>query len=220
MILFVPLVALIVFSLVMNIYIPLQVSHVRNIPSLAFVESWAPTLDFCASSVIDFWLSFSLIYCLAKSGKRLDWADTGAVVLAAYALNTGIIASVFSLLPLITFAAMPDNLIFFAFKIVLTGLYVNSFLAMLNSRHYFQRPEALVRVSLPQGTMAYDRGIHHGTRPSHPVPTITDAPHDCTINEAGLPLFKPKNSSSGHSPHDIQLLEVKVGKEEHQDRGD
>jgi len=78
-------------------------------------------------------------------------------VLAAYALNTGIIASFFSLTCIIAYILMPRNLIFLALKIVLTGLSVNSFLAMLNARFYFQRSEGLVNVSLPQVIM-YEHG--------------------------------------------------------------
>lgn len=210
---FIPVGALIAFCLAMNIYVPFQLSFVENIPALANINfPWAVILDFSASSIIDFVLSLSLIYCLAKSGKKLDWADKSATVVAAYVLNTGIIASIFSLFCIVIYVVMPNNLIFFAFKIVLTGLYINSFLAMLNSRFYFQRGDGLVNVSLPHGNvMMYDHGSH-GTRASHALQSAVT--NGATINEVGLPLFKPKRSLNDLRPGDMQLVEVKVTKEE------
>jgi len=219
------LVMLLMLSIAMNIYIPIQIAKVKNIISLGFVTyHWAVTLDFSTSSAIDFLLSTSLIYSLAKFGKRLEWAETTLTVLAAYALNTGIIASFFSLTCIMAYVLMPKDLIFFALKIVLTGLYVNSFLAMLNARFYFQRSEGLVNVSLPQVIM-YEHGGGGQARasrydhrslgpPRAPRMTQTEDTHNATINEAGLPLFNSKHASDEPTANSIQLLEVKVTKEE------
>ncbi|KAF8067703.1 hypothetical protein FPV67DRAFT_1151719 [Lyophyllum atratum] len=139
-------------------------------------------------------------------------AETSAVVLAAYALNTGIIASIFSLICIALYPAMPDNL-FFASKIVLTGLYVNSFLAMLNARFYFQRSDGFVNVTLPHGSVImYDHAAQQATRA--PRQMQQESTNNATINEVGLPLFKPRHGSGELPSSGIQLMEVKVTKEE------
>jgi len=44
--------------------------------------------------------------------------------------------------------------------------------------------------------------------------TQTEDTPNATINEAGLPLFNPKHASDEPKANSIQLLEVKVMKEE------
>ncbi|KAK7677728.1 hypothetical protein QCA50_019280 [Cerrena zonata] len=51
-----------------------------------------------------------------------------------YAINTGVLTSAISLTCLILYDIMPDNFIFMGFYFVLSKLYVNSFLAALNTR--------------------------------------------------------------------------------------
>ncbi|KAG6829456.1 hypothetical protein H0H87_011373 [Tephrocybe sp. NHM501043] len=119
---------------------------------------------------------------------------------------------------------MSDGLIFVALRIVLAGLYINSFLAMyvtvnsnstlqlkltflrLNARYYFQRSEGRVNVTLPhEGVYLYSNGDYASR-----IPSGNDTSNNVTINEAGLPLFKP---SEVKQVTDIKLLEVKVTKE-------
>ncbi|KAG6906298.1 hypothetical protein DXG01_014686 [Tephrocybe rancida] len=59
----------------------------------ALTMKWAVILDFGTTSLIDFILCILLIYALAKVGRKLDWTDTSAIVVAAYAVNTGAIAA-------------------------------------------------------------------------------------------------------------------------------
>ncbi|KAG6915161.1 hypothetical protein DXG01_012956 [Tephrocybe rancida] len=202
-------IALIVLNLALNIYLPFKLAQApvfRDILHPPF--GWLVILDFAIASLIDLVLCLLLIYALAKVGKKLDWTDTNFMVIAAYVINTGAIAALFSLSTLLSYIFMPTNLIFLACKVVLTTLYVNCLFAMLNARFYFQRSEGLVSVALPHGSVfMYENG-----GPASRIQATTDVSNHVTINEAGLPLFKAKNEVN-HT-QDIQLLEVKVTKEQ------
>ncbi|EEB89229.1 hypothetical protein MPER_12699 [Moniliophthora perniciosa FA553] len=178
---------------------------VRNLEALSKVDfAWAVKLDFSATSLIDFTLSIALVHSLAMSGKRLDWTDKNLDVILAYALNTGILASFFSLTCPIVYSLMPNNLIFLCLRIILTGLYVNSLLAMLNARYYFQKSEDLATSGInaaPSQTSVlvyngrgFDRQLHSAASSSN-----TKA----TINEIGLPLFQPREASHHRANNSI-----------------
>ncbi|KAG6817699.1 hypothetical protein H0H93_007046, partial [Arthromyces matolae] len=101
-----------------------------------------------------------------------------------------------------------DNLIFFALRVVLTGLYVNSFMAMLNARYYFQTTDGLVPITLPHGSIyLYGPRVPQNHFPLAGAPSRNR--NDTTINEAGLPLFETKDPL-----REIHKLEVKVTKEQ------
>ncbi|KAH0581799.1 hypothetical protein H2248_011481 [Termitomyces sp. 'cryptogamus'] len=104
---------------------------------------------------------------------------------------------------------MPENLMFFAFRVVLCGFYVNSFLAMLNARFYFQRAEGLVNVALPHGSVIVYENANR-------MPAAAGTSNNVTINEAGLPIFMPKDEAG--QLREIQLMEVKVTKEQTESR--
>ncbi|KAG5732274.1 hypothetical protein E4T56_gene11381 [Termitomyces sp. T112] len=211
--LFAPVVPLILVGLALNIYIPLKIKQVKHFPDLLTVSfHWAVVLAFTSSSLVDFLLCLALIYALAKAGTRLDWADTNAAVIAAYALNSGAVATAFSFLSLIVYLLIPTNFLFFALRMVLSGIYVNSFMAMLNARFYFQRPEGLVNVTLPHGSVIV---YNNGGYANHGAPAAGTSNH-VTINEAGLPIFKPKTETGQLT--EIQLMEVKVTKEQTETR--
>ncbi|KAG0698364.1 hypothetical protein DFH29DRAFT_941402 [Suillus ampliporus] len=56
----------------------------------------------------------------------------------AYTINTGCVTSIFSIATVIACAAMLRNFIFLGIEFLVTKLYVNSYLALLNARYYFE----------------------------------------------------------------------------------
>ncbi|KAI3615728.1 QCR6 subunit6 of the ubiquinol cytochrome-c reductase complex [Moniliophthora roreri] len=193
--------------------IPLRVSQVPTIGGLSNVDfAWAVKLDFSATSLIDFILSIALVHNLAKPGKRLDWTDKSLDVILAYALNTGILASFFSLTCPIVYSLMPDNLVFLCLRIILTGLYVNSLLAMLNARYYFQKSDDLSTgpINAPSQTSVLVYNGRGFNRQLHS--TASSSSNKATINEIGLPLFQPREERN-KVDSSIQLMEVKVTKD-------
>lgn len=58
--------------------------------------------------------------------------------LIVYFIGISTLSSVFALLNLVTWVAMPNNVIFVIFHSVISKLYVNSLLVTLNSRQQFR----------------------------------------------------------------------------------
>ncbi|KAF5381703.1 hypothetical protein D9615_005604 [Tricholomella constricta] len=68
---------------------------------------------------------------LTEGTKRTDSLIN---ILMAYAVNTGLIVAIDAALGMITYAVMPNNFIFLGFYLLLSKLYLNSYLATLNAR--------------------------------------------------------------------------------------
>uniref|UniRef100_A0A0W0FSG2 DUF6534 domain-containing protein n=1 Tax=Moniliophthora roreri TaxID=221103 RepID=A0A0W0FSG2_MONRR len=172
------------------------------------------------SIIIDLIISLSLMYGLSKFGNKLGWTDSNFIFIVAYMVNTGALATLFcvsSFIPYLvkSLTGAKENNECITFKIIHTGLYLNSFLAMMNARHYFQRsdsnepprePISVIPPTLPTGRRSgnyasSDLRNHFG--PSR---------RDETINEAGLPLFKP--AANVHLvQEEFKMLEIKVDTE-------
>ncbi|KAJ7624395.1 hypothetical protein FB45DRAFT_82585 [Roridomyces roridus] len=108
--------------------------------------SWALEGSFSASTAIDVLISVAMCFYLRKSksttGQRSGSAGSEHQLalnsrisgLIQYTLSCGIFTSACSLACLFTFVLMPNNLIFLALTFILTRLYVNSYVAMMNAR--------------------------------------------------------------------------------------
>lgn len=74
--------------------------------------------------------------CYFLRGLKTGYSKDDSLVnrMTLYAINTGVLTSAVSLACLILYDLMPDNFIFMGFYFVLSKLYVNSFLATLNTR--------------------------------------------------------------------------------------
>ncbi|KAG2355651.1 hypothetical protein BDR07DRAFT_1364994 [Suillus spraguei] len=99
---------------------------------------WATYMALAAITFADIVIASSLCYLLATSRTGFSSTDSWITKLMAYIINTGCLTSVCSLTAMITCAAMPHNFVFLAIEFLLAKVYVNSFLALLNARHYMQ----------------------------------------------------------------------------------
>ncbi|OJA19687.1 hypothetical protein AZE42_06943 [Rhizopogon vesiculosus] len=101
----------------------------------------------------------------------------------AYTINTGCLTSVFSIAGIITCAVMPQTFIFLGIEFWIAKLYINSFLALLNARHYLQtKPDA---VSLSK------YHVHHGIyRPELRV----NVPQDENLKISREDVFNSKHA--------------------------
>ncbi|KDR69561.1 hypothetical protein GALMADRAFT_145313 [Galerina marginata CBS 339.88] len=77
----------------------------------------------------------SLSYYLHTSRSGIERTDTLINKLMAYAINNGILTSLFDIIVLTFDTVEPNNLIFLAIFQVVGNLYTNSMMATLNSRH-------------------------------------------------------------------------------------
>ncbi|ESK85250.1 hypothetical protein Moror_11372 [Moniliophthora roreri MCA 2997] len=171
---------------------------------LWFITLQSPAKDWTGEPV-SHEVSWDELTVSFRTDKSLD-------VILAYALNTGILASFFSLTCPIVYSLMPDNLVFLCLRIILTGLYVNSLLAMLNARYYFQKSDDLSTgpINAPSQTSVLVYNGRGFNRQLHS--TASSSSNKATINEIGLPLFQPREERN-KVDSSIQLMEVKVTKD-------
>ncbi|KAI0311299.1 hypothetical protein OF83DRAFT_770714 [Amylostereum chailletii] len=73
--------------------------------------------------------------------KRSGWKSTDTLVnkIVLYSIATGAITSVFDILILVCYLAMPNNLVYLCMFNFINNLYANSLLAMLNARDSFNK---------------------------------------------------------------------------------
>ncbi|KAJ7493960.1 hypothetical protein FB451DRAFT_1215769 [Mycena latifolia] len=126
------------------VYETYTLSNWRDAPRVG----WAVVASFTASTVIDILISVAMFHYLRQS-KGMERLNSRISSLIQYTLTAGVFTSAFSLACLFTFIAMPDNLIFLALSYILTRLYVNSFIAMLNSRERRTAPPSVSLSSAP-----------------------------------------------------------------------
>jgi len=76
--------------------------------------------------------------CWSLYRKKTGFARTDSIImtLMAYSISTTLLTNVFNIAVTISFMVSPSSLIWLAFFWTATKCYVNSFLAMLNSRNY------------------------------------------------------------------------------------
>ncbi|KAF8627260.1 hypothetical protein AX15_004452 [Amanita polypyramis BW_CC] len=95
---------------------------------------WAIYLSFAMPTFNDFLLSAGI--CHVLSLRRTVFAETRSRIwiIMCYVVISGVLTSVCSLIALVMYCVMPNNLIFLGIEFLLTKLYVNSYLALLNAR--------------------------------------------------------------------------------------
>lgn len=91
-------------------------------------------LNFATGAASDLSVTLASSWLLVKSRTGFRRTDTIINTLMLYTVNTGLIVSIDAALSLITYVAMPDNFVFLGFYLLLSKLYLNSYLAMLNAR--------------------------------------------------------------------------------------
>ncbi|KAK0190187.1 hypothetical protein F5146DRAFT_1122517 [Armillaria mellea] len=91
---------------------------------------------FSMAPISDFLIAFSMCYYLHKSRESAAFSSTSKMLLGLMRLVviSGLATSTCSLITLITYLALPNSLIFLGIHFILPKLYINSLLAMLNSR--------------------------------------------------------------------------------------
>jgi len=101
-----------------------QISDIRWVIYLSFVM---PTFN-------DIALAVGICHLLAF--QRTTFAETRSRIwiITRYVFISGTLTSIWSLAALITYSVMPNNLVFLGMEFLLTKLYINSYLAMLNAR--------------------------------------------------------------------------------------
>ncbi|TDL19114.1 hypothetical protein BD410DRAFT_842361 [Rickenella mellea] len=95
---------------------------------------WVTSIGLGSAAAADILIAFSLCYFLHKSRTGFARTDTLITKLMVYAVNTGLMTSIFATLTLILATTMPSLLVWVPFFWCLGRVYINSLLAILNSR--------------------------------------------------------------------------------------
>ncbi|PFH51600.1 hypothetical protein AMATHDRAFT_46947 [Amanita thiersii Skay4041] len=139
-------------DLAVGIYITVQAFKLSTFLELDSLSKYM-YLNFASGTTSDLSVALSLCYYLYYSRTGIPRTDSLIKVLMMYTVNTGLIVAVDAALGTIFYAAMPHNLIFLAFYLLLSKLYLNSYLATLNARGELrERLEESVSIHLSQLT--------------------------------------------------------------------
>ncbi|KAJ8584257.1 hypothetical protein M405DRAFT_827083 [Rhizopogon salebrosus TDB-379] len=128
---------IVTLSLGVAIVVTVEVYRSRLFTDLVGIE-WSTLMYLSVITFIDFVIASSLCYFLATSRTGFSSTDSFITKLMVYTINTGCLTSMCSMVALITCAVMPNNFIYVAVEFLVTKLYVNSFLALMNARYYLQ----------------------------------------------------------------------------------
>ncbi|KAH8994619.1 hypothetical protein EDB92DRAFT_2102582 [Lactarius akahatsu] len=97
---------------------------------------WPSYITVGAVALSDGLVATSMCWSLYR--RRTGFAETDSIILTlmAYSINTGLLTSLIGITAVVCFVALPTTLVWLALSFVLSKCYVNSLLAMLNSRNY------------------------------------------------------------------------------------
>jgi hypothetical protein len=115
-------------------------------------------------------LALSILLYRSKTGFRQT--DSLIHILMVYTVNTGMIVAFDAFMGMIMYAIMPNNFIFLGFYLLLSKLYLNSYLAALNAREDLRdRMEEPVSIHLSQ--ISHSRGRYDT---ENTLPTLVEKP--------------------------------------------
>ncbi|KIM38406.1 hypothetical protein M413DRAFT_30232 [Hebeloma cylindrosporum] len=102
-------------------------------------------MAFTTATAIDAILASAMCYYLNWGRSPFIGTSNKIVTVMRYVLITGFLTSACSLSTLMTYALMPDNMIFIGIDFLLPNIYVNSYFALLNARKSIneQQPASL-----------------------------------------------------------------------------
>jgi len=93
------------------------------------------------SVAVDFVIAAILFFYLRRGQSESSYTKSSGVIriCMVYAVNTGALTMIVSILILVTFLLMKNSLAFAGLASVASKLYANSFLGTLNARHFLRR---------------------------------------------------------------------------------
>ncbi|KAF8233854.1 hypothetical protein L208DRAFT_1422837 [Tricholoma matsutake] len=123
-------------------------------------------LIFAAGTLSDLSVAVALCVLLFKARTGFRKTDTLIKILVTYTVNTGLIVAVDASLGMIMYIVMPHNFVFLTFYLLLSKLYLNSYLATMNAREDLRdRIDGPVSIHLSQISSK------HRYNTSSPLPT-------------------------------------------------
>ncbi|KAF8270643.1 hypothetical protein EI94DRAFT_1722189 [Lactarius quietus] len=186
---------------------------------------WITTISLSASAFADVLIAASMCWYLYR--KRTGFTRTDSIIasLMAYSINSGLLTSIFGVATSITvriflviysfgaplfydqFAASPSSLLCVPFYWILSKCYVNSLLAMLNSRNHIRdrsttdNPDNAYTLSSIRIEPLTDG---YGRKSRQPGPGVSVTVHHSTTADFG----GDKSDHDGEPTFDIQKSDV------------
>ncbi|KAJ8583379.1 hypothetical protein M405DRAFT_513577 [Rhizopogon salebrosus TDB-379] len=128
---------IVILSSGVAIFATVEVYKCRLLTDFTGIE-WSTLMYLSVITFVDFVIASSLCYFLATSRTGFSSTDSFLTKLMIYTINTGCLTSMCSMATLIACVVMPNNFVWMAIEFLVTKLYVNSFLALMNARYYLQ----------------------------------------------------------------------------------
>ncbi|THH01927.1 hypothetical protein EW026_g854 [Hermanssonia centrifuga] len=111
-----------------------EMIRLANFQDFVIQYAWVFTMGLGAAVALDVFITFGLSYYLRQSKSGFSSMNEIIDSLVLYTVETGMATCVTTIVSLICWVAMPNNLIFLGLHFTISKLYANSFLATLNSR--------------------------------------------------------------------------------------
>ncbi|TDL19113.1 hypothetical protein BD410DRAFT_900448 [Rickenella mellea] len=164
---------------------------------------WVPSVGVGSAAVADIIIAVSMVYFLRKSRTGFARTDTLIATLMMYSINTGLLTSIVATVSVILYGTMPNNLIWIFAYWVLGKLYINSFLAMLNSRESLRELTYPTTRSAIQLSHIQERTksirFTHGSRDAYQYPDQRP-PQQQQPLEVVVAMESEQSKSSRHMP--------------------
>ncbi|KAF8064426.1 hypothetical protein FPV67DRAFT_222163 [Lyophyllum atratum] len=125
--------AIVVSGYAIGIVLAVKTYNIHTFAELAQM-SWVVYASFSWSTAIDIVIAIAMCFYLIRGKSGFSGTNNKIIAIVRMILISGFLTSACSLAALITYGTMPDTLVFLGIEFLLTKLYINSFLAMLNAR--------------------------------------------------------------------------------------
>ncbi|KAF8270641.1 hypothetical protein EI94DRAFT_724893 [Lactarius quietus] len=169
--------------------------------------TWISCTALSASAFADVLIAVSMCWYLYR--KRTGFARTDSIIMSlmAYSINSGLLTSILGIGTTVSFAASPSSLLCVPFYWILSKCYVNSLLAMLNSRNHIRdrsttdNPDNAYTLSSIRIEPLTDG---YGRKSRQPGPSVSVTMHHSTTADFG----GDRSDHDGEPTFDIQKSDV------------
>ncbi|KAF5328376.1 hypothetical protein D9619_013260 [Psilocybe cf. subviscida] len=139
---------------------------------------WLFSVGLALSSAVDIYITLSLFFLLRKSRKQSMSLDEIIDALILYTFEIGSLTSAATVIAMICWLTLDNNLVFLGIHFVIGKLYANSLLATLNTRKEMGRnrakPTNLLEFDMMRGQLG--DSLESRSRQSRPVVSVQYSP--------------------------------------------
>ncbi|PIL32179.1 hypothetical protein GSI_05424 [Ganoderma sinense ZZ0214-1] len=122
-------------------------------------SQWTVSVYYGLDMTIDFTLAGTLVAFLLRNRTGAERTDSMIQTLVVYTINTGLVTSIVGMVAFVFALIKPGNLVYFAMGIIVTKLYANSVLALLNTRRYLSSLSQAIDAIDAQSTLVFNHAV-------------------------------------------------------------